>query len=346
MSAGTGDGVTLGDVEASNSAVWANAPFAMAERRSAPMKYSLDDIRTFLAVVESGSISGAALRLELTKSVVSQRVTHLEAALGVELLHRSSRGVTPTDRGRLFHEQACDAIAQLEQAAEAVAEDETALGGLLRISAPMTFGTRYLGPMLFAFMQAHPRLELALDLTDRLVDVAAEGYDLAIRITQMPDDALLVATKLADSRRVVCCSPDYARQHGVPQTLDEIPAHAGIGYALKTATQLWRFPPARHGEPARTVTPRQRILTNNGEAMRDAAVAGLGLVMLPLFIVADDLRAGRLMQVLGNERPEPDTIYAVYPQRRHRLRRLSALVAHLRAGLAGVAPWEHDCPIR
>lgn len=119
------------------------------------MKYSLDDIRTFLAVVESGSISGAALRLELTKSVVSQRVTHLEAALGVELLHRSSRGVTPTDRGRLFHEQACDAIAQLEQAAEAVAEDETALGGLLRISAPMTFGTCYLGPLLFALSLIH-----------------------------------------------------------------------------------------------------------------------------------------------------------------------------------------------
>lgn len=162
------------------------------------MKYSLDDIRTFLAVVESGSISAAAQRLELTKSVVSQRVVHLEAALGVALLHRSSRGVRATDRGRLFQAQACDAIAQLEQAVEAVAEDDATLTGLLRISAPVSFGSLHLGPMLFAFMRAHPRLDLALDLSDRMVDIAAEGYDLAIRITRLPADALLVATRLAE----------------------------------------------------------------------------------------------------------------------------------------------------
>ncbi len=306
------------------------------------MKYSLDDIRTFLAVVESGSISAAAQRLELTKSVVSQRVVHLEAALGVALLHRSSRGVRATDRGRLFQAQACDAIAQLEQAVEAVAEDDATLTGLLRISAPVSFGSLHLGPMLFAFMRAHPRLDLALDLSDRMVDIAAEGYDLAIRITRLPADALLVATRLAESPRIICCSPDYARHHGVPRTLDDIPRHAGIGYALKAAPQLWRFRAAEPDEPVRVLTPRQRILTNNGEAMRDAAVAGLGLAMLPLFIAADDLRAGRLLQVLPDARPEPDAIYAVYPQRRHRLRRLSALIRHLQAALADVAPWDRD----
>ena len=304
------------------------------------MKYSLDDIRTFLAVVENGSISAAAQRLELTKSVVSQRVAHLETALGVALLHRSSRGVRATDRGRLFQAQACDAIAQLEQAVEAVAEDDTTLTGLLRISAPVSFGTRHLGPMLFDFMRVHPHLDLALDLSDRMVDIAAEGYDLAIRITRLPADALLVATRLAESRRVICCSPDYARDHGVPQMLDDIPRHTGIGYALKSAPQLWRFPAAQPAGALRVLTPRQRILTNNGEAMRDAAVAGLGLAILPLFIAADDLRAGRLLQVLPDAPPEPDAIYAVYPQRRHRLRRLSALIRHLQAALAGEAPWE------
>ena len=152
------------------------------------MKYSLDDIRTFLAVVENGSISAAAQRLELTKSVVSQRVAHLETALGVALLHRSSRGVRATDRGRLFQAQACDAIAQLEQAVEAVAEDDTTLTGLLRITAPVSFGTRHLGPMPFDFMRAHPHLDLALDLSHHMVDIAAEGYDLAIRITRLPNE--------------------------------------------------------------------------------------------------------------------------------------------------------------
>jgi len=310
------------------------------------MKYGLDEIKTFLAVVESGSISGASTRLAIAKSVISQRVTHLEAALGVELLHRSSRGVTPTDRGRVFHEQACAAIAQLEQAAEAVTDDEEALSGLLRISVPMTFSTHYLSPVLCEFMRAHPRLELALHLSDRMVDVAAEGYDLAIRITRIKEDSLLVARKLADSRRVVCCSPNYANERGLPKTLAELPQHVGIGYAHLAANHLWQFAPARRRARLHLATPKGRILTNNGEAMRDAAVAGLGLAVLPLFIVAEDLRAGRLIHVLPRETPIPDAIYAVYPQRRHKLRRLSVVVEHLRNALAGIPPWERDLSSR
>jgi len=292
------------------------------------MKYGLDEVKTFLAVVENGSISGAATRLGIAKSVVS------------------SRGVTPTDRGRVFHVQACAAIAQLEQAAEAVTDDEGALSGLLRISVPMTFGTHYLSPILCEFMRVHPRLELALDLSDRMVDVAAEGYDLAIRITRIKEDSLLVARKLADSRRAVCCSPSYAKERGLPKTLGELPQHAGIGYAHPAANHLWQFAPARRMAQLHIATPKGRILTNNGEAMRDAAVAGLGLAALPLFIVAEDLRAGRLIHVLPRETPIPDAIYAVYPQRRHKLRRLSALVEHLRNALAGVPPWERHLSAR
>ena len=187
--------------------------------------------------------------------------------------------------------------------------------GLLRISAPVSFGTRRLGPMLFAFMRAHPHLEHAPDLSDGMVDIAAEGDDLAIRITRLPTDALLVATRLAESRRIVCCSPDCARHHGVPQTLDDVPHHAGIGYALKSVPQLWRFPGAQPDQPVSVLTPQQRILTNNGEAMRDAAIAGLGSAILPLFIAADDLRSGRLIPILRDAPPEPDAISAVYPQR-------------------------------
>ena len=225
-------------------------------------------------------------------------------------------------------------------------DDEVALSGLLRISVPMTFGTHYLGPILFAFMRAHPRLELALDLSDRMVDVAAEGYDLAIRITRIKDDSLLVARKLADSRRVVCCSPNYAEKRGLPKTLAELPQHVGIGYAHPAANHLWQFAAARRRARLNIATSKGRILTNNGEAMRDAAVAGLGLAVLPLLIVAEDLRAGRLIHVLPRETPVPDAIYAVYPQRRHKLRLVSALVEHLRNALAGVLPWERDLSTR
>lgn len=306
------------------------------------MRYRLDDIATFLQVVDSGSISAAARQLNLSKSVVSKRITDLEAALGGALLQRSTRQVQPTDRGLAFYERGRSILQQLDEAAEEVAESDGDLRGSLRITAPMSFGTLYLGPVLFDFARRHPRLALALDLDDRMVDLVGQGYDLAIRITR-PRDSALIARRLAISRRVVCASPDYAAAAGLPRTLAELPQHEAIGFAGTPATWLWQFEPFAAGGPPRSVAMRSRITVNNGEAGRDAAIAGLGLVVLPTFIVADALRDGRLVRVVLEAEPTADIVHALYPQTRHLSRRVRALVDHLgRVCGEERAPWDRD----
>ncbi|MGK9234506.1 LysR family transcriptional regulator [Inquilinus limosus] len=303
------------------------------------MRYRLDDIATFLQVVDSGSISAAARRLNLSKSVVSKRVSGLEAALGGALLQRSTRRVLPTDRGLAFYERGRAILRQLDEAAEEVAESDGDLRGSLRVAAPMSFGTLYLGPVLFDFAHRHPRLTLTLDLDDRMVDLAGRGYDLAIRITR-PRDSALIARRLAASRRVVCASPGYAEAVGLPRSLAELPQHEAIGHAEVPSAWLWQFEPFAAGGPPRSVAMRSRISVNNGEAARDAAIAGLGLAVLPTFIVADALRQGRLLPVALDAEPVADVIHALYPQTRHLSRRVRALIDHLAESCGEDAPWE------
>ena len=305
------------------------------------MRYRLDDIATFLQVVDSGSISAAARRLNLSKSVVSKRITDLEAGLGGGLLQRSTRRVLPTERGLVFYERGRSILRQLDEAAAEVAENDGDLRGALRVAAPMSFGTLYLGPVLFDFAGRHPRLALALDLDDRMVDLVGEGYDVAIRITR-PRDSALIARRLAASRRIVCASPSYAATVGLPRSLTELPQHEAIGYAGAPSAWLWQFAPFAAGGPPRTVAMRSRATVNNGEAARDAAIAGLALAVLPTFIVADALRDGRLIPVPLDAEPVADVIHALYPQTRHLSRRVRALVDHLAAGCTDPAPWERD----
>ncbi len=297
------------------------------------------DIAAFLSVVDAGSISAAATHLNLSKSVVSKRVADLERALGVELLHRSTRGVTPTDKGLAFHARGRSILQQLDEAAEAVSTLEGGLAGSLRVAAPMSFGTLYLGPIICAFLKQHPRLNAVINLDDRMVDIQGNGYDLAIRIAQLPDSSL-IAKRLALSQRIVCCSPEYAAHAGLPATLEDISHHACIGYANVQSSHIWRFEPAGGRGKVRALTVRSRIVANNGEIMRDAAIAGLGLAVLPVFIVADALATGRLIDAMPNVCPVPDPIYAVYPKMRHPPKKLKALLTHLQASLGEEAPWE------
>jgi DNA-binding transcriptional LysR family regulator len=305
------------------------------------MRYRLNDIMAFVQVMETGSISTAAQRMGLSKSVISKRVTDLEAALKVELLHRSTRGVVATDKGTAFYQRARSIMQQLDLAAEELVEQAGGLCGSLRISAPMTLGTAYLGPILFSFISRHPQLELALDLDDRVTDLPGEGYDLGIRIGRLRDSSL-VARKLAISRRIVCCSPAYARHAGLPKTIEELADHACIGYTNVSPGQIWQFDPAEpHGMP-RSLVVRSRIITNNGEAMRDAAIAGLGISVLPVFIVAKALASGQLIDALPSARPVADAIYAVYPRNRHLPKKVRAAIDHLVAAFEGELPWERE----
>ena len=304
------------------------------------MQIRLDDILAFLQATETGSISAAAQRMGLSKSVVSKRITDLEVVLKVELLHRSTRGVTPTDKGAAFYQRARSIVQQLDQAAEELIEDGE-LCGSLRISAPMTFGTLYLGPILFAFLNRHPRLELALDLDDRITDLPGEGYDLGIRIGRLHDSAL-AARKLAMSRRVVCCSPAYAQRAGLPATIEELAGHACLGYTNVSPSQIWQFESVKPGGTPHSLTVRSRIVSNNGESMRDAAIAGLGISILPVFIVAKALANGQLINALPDAYPIADTIHAVYPRNRHLPAKVRAVIDHLVTVFEGEPPWERE----
>ena len=298
-----------------------------------------EDILAFIEVVKAGSFTAAGARLGLAKSVVSDRVRGLEAALGAELLRRTTRSVTPTERGRELYDSLDPLVLGIAQAVDNAADARGPLTGRLRITAPISFGMRYLTPVITSFAQKHPDLEIALDFDDRAVDIIGGGYDLALRIGRLGVSSLM-ARKLCDSERVVCCSPAYAKAHAMPRAVEDLAAHASIDYANAHVSRLWRFMPAHPGEPERVIETRSRIVANNGEAMRDMAIAGLGLIVLPRFIVAEALADGSLIDALPMARPVPDAIYAVYAPVKHLPRKVRAMVDHLAAAFAGIPPWQ------
>jgi len=280
----------------------------------------------FLAVVEAGSFAGAARRLGTTTSAVSKRIAQLERRLGARLVHRSSRHMAPTDAGRLFYERCrrlADELADAERAVRGYAEE---LRGVLRVSAPLTFAQQHVVPLLPAFLAEHPALEVAIAAEDRFVDPIEEGVDLVIR-TGRPGDSRLVQRKLAADRRVVCGAPDYFARHGVPRAPAELASHACMRHALHAAAGRWVF----EGPGGRVAVPvRGRFQVNHTGMIRDAALAGLGVALLPLFAVADDLRAGRLKAVLEAWRVPPEVgIYALFPGGRHLPPAVRAFVDHL-----------------
>lgn len=308
------------------------------------MSYDLPDIEALIAVVESGSISAAATRLDLSKSVVSERITKLESSLGAELLHRSTRGVTPTEKGREFYERVRAIFTQLDEAQEAVQESSDDLVGGVRIAGPMSFGTRWLAPALFDLAAKHPRLNIALELDDRIVDLLAGGYDLGVRMSYLPDSSL-VARKLATVRRIIVCSPEYAKTHELPRTLADLPQHESIGYSLLTSGQVWQFQGRSKGADSRSVAMPCRAVINNGDAIREAAARGLGLALLPSFIVADALREKRLIAVRLDAEPTTSTISALLPHTKNPSRKVRKIIEHLREAFADGGPWERDLAI-
>jgi DNA-binding transcriptional LysR family regulator len=302
------------------------------------MSWRLEEIIAFLHVVEAGSITEAARRLKLSKSVVSKRITDLEATLQQQLLRRSTRRVQPTEEGRALYTRVRPLVGELTSAVEE-ATDPDSVRGRLRIAAPMSFGTMYLSPILARFARDHPDVELAMDFDDRMVDLVAGDFDLAVRIGRL-EDSSLIARKLCTSRRVVCCSPSYAERHGLPESIEDLARHRCIDYANVHAARLWQFEPARRGRRTRTVRTHSRIVANNGEAMRDAAIEGLGLALLPSFIAAEALRKGTLVDALPRETPLAYAIAAVYAPTRQVPRKVRALVEHLVRELRTPPPWE------
>lgn len=297
---------------------------------------SIEELIAFVRIVDAGSISAAARRLDLSKSVVSARLASLEAKLAVSLLRRTTRTMVLTDAGTGFYEQATDILDRLEEAgAEATREGGAAgmLHGRLRITAPVSFGVLHLGSLLMPFFAANPHLHCEIQLDDKVVDLVEDKFDLAIRIGRLPDSAL-VARRVGTSRRVACASPAYIARMGEPRHPDDLRGHTFIGYANSSAAMLWTLT-ATDGSTLTASSNRPTLTANNGELIRDAAIAGLGLVVLPRFILADALDAGKLVPVLTDYEPVSEAIQLVYPQERRLPLKTRALIDYLVQAFAG-----------
>ncbi|WP_018388731.1 LysR family transcriptional regulator [Ancylobacter sp. FA202] len=295
----------------------------------------LDGIAAFVAIAEAGSISEAARRLRLAKSVVSDRLAQLERQLGAKLVHRSTRRLTLTEDGLIFLELASQSLRGLDVAAATLAERRGTLSGPLRLSAPVTLTALHIGPALYPFLRQHPEIDLTIELDDRVVDAQAEGYDGVVRHGPMRDSRLM-AWRLARSRRVLVASPDYLEQNGRPGSLEELEAHRGIFYTHRGIAD-WRF--VTEGK-AIQVRARPALRVNNGVIMRDAAAAGLGITLLPLFIAGPDIRIGRLQVVDVGAQPEAEFIYVAHPEGRQPSAKLRALAQCLREAFGDPPYWE------
>lgn len=325
-----------------NSAFVANPVFAIAERQharySASMRYTLDEIETFLTVLELGTVTAAAAHMNLSKSVVSKRISDLERALQAALFLRNAGRVTPTEAALRLAEHLRPALSALTAATESASwgmDGATPLRGRLSITAPMSFGTLFLSPILARFALAHPELDLRIDYDDRVRDLIRDGFDLAVRIGAARDSALIGRTLCTD-QMVACGSPAYLARQGHPVTPADLAGHHVLSYSNLPDGQVWQFEVGGKLVPA---TVHSRLTLNNGEAMRDFALAGLGLAMLPGFIVADPVAAGRLEPVLQDNLTRTLPVLALWPPISPMPAKLRALVDHLAQELAGGRPW-------
>ncbi len=294
----------------------------------------LDGMRTFVAVIEAGSFARAADRLDRSPQLVSKYVAQLEARLGTRLLNRSTRRLSITEAGQAYFDRCVQVLADIDEMERAVADMTTQARGKLRINAPMSFGITHLSRAIAAFQREQPEVHVDLTLNDRAVDIISEGFDLAIRIARLADSAL-VARRLARIRLVACASPGYLDRHGAPREPADLAAHNCLQYAYWTDGSRWRF--ERDGE-SHVVDGRGTLAANNGDALRAAAVADVGVVVLPTFIVGNELRSGRLVRILPEYEIPGLAVYAVYAHRQFLSAKVRTFVDHL-SGFFGDPPY-------
>lgn len=244
------------------------------------------EMRVFAAVVDAGSFVGAADALDLSKAAVSRTVSELELRLGVRLLHRTTRRLSLTAEGEVFVSRCREVLASVEEAEAEITERSGQAVGVLKVSAPFSFGVLRLGPLWGDFLAAHPGLELEITLSDRFVDLVDEGFDVAVRIARL-ENSPLVSRRLSSTRMVLCASPQYLKKHGKPRHPSELADHTVLAYSLLTTGDNWQFE-GPDGSVAVKVHPR--IRTNSGDTCRAVALAHRGIVLQPSFMVDEDLR--------------------------------------------------------
>lgn len=297
----------------------------------------LDDIAVFVVVVDNGSFTAAAEHLSMSKSVISKYVSRLEENLGARLLNRTTRRLSLTEAGRMFYDQARQGLSRIEDARSAVSRLQEQPRGNLRVNAPMSFGILHVAPALPEFLERYPDLTVDLAFDDRKIDPVKAGYDVSIRISDLPDSSL-IARRVAPCRHVVVASPDYLHRHSEPQGPADLEQHHVITYQYQDSHQVWHFQ-TDDNRPV-SVAIMARLKMNNSLAIRAALIGGAGISRIPTFVVGDDVAQGRLKTVLTRYRTLEVSVHLVYAHRHHLAPKVRAFVDYFAERFDGVPYWD------
>lgn len=301
------------------------------------MRERLAAMSVFAQVVEANSFSAAATRLGLSKSLVSRQVSALERSLSVKLLNRSTRRLSLTEAGAIFYEHCRRIVHEAEYAERRLTQSQSALAGLVRVTCVQAFALRHLMPVIGDFQLKYPEIRIKLSCSNRTVELGDEGYDIGIRMSLMPDPKL-VARRLAVNRKILCAAPSYLARRGTPDTIEDLAAHDGVLFPPIAPKGAWTL--ARDGQQY-SVPVNTRFETDDMDAAHAAVLSGLALSALPVYVVASDLRLGRLVPLLTSYQVLPDVgIYLVYLPNRTMPKRVRTFIDFVQQRFRPVAPWE------
>jgi DNA-binding transcriptional LysR family regulator len=286
----------------------------------------LESMRAFTRVVAAGGFAAAAREMGLSRSTVNKLVIGLENELGVQLLYRSTRQVSTTETGLAFYERCVEILASVEEAERSIDRLQGEPRGRLKINAPMTFGTMYLAPALADFLVQYPELQVQLTLNDRFIDPLEEGFDITVRIAKVQQSSSLVVRALGLAQLVFCAAPSYLQARGIPLVPEDLRQHSCLHYGQISFDTQWTL---RGKDGVQTITVSGVLCSNNGEVLRDGAIRGLGITLLPQFIVAKELQQGILQEILVDYRAEELSICAIYPLNRHLSTKICLIIEFL-----------------
>ena len=301
-----------------------------------PSLDKLQSLRAFAKVVQHGSFAAAAREMRLSRSAVSKYVIDLEQDLGTQLLVRTTRSASPTENGQAYYERCTTILADLEEADLVVTRLQAEPRGILRVNAPMSFGTMHLGRAIADFMEKYPELQIQLVLSDQQIDPVQEGFDVTLRIADLPSSSM-IARKIAPAARVLCAASSYLERQGTPKHPSELREHDCLAYGHLATGNQWKLtgPDGDHW-----IHIPWTLCTNNAEVLRDAAVKGRGIALLPTFIAGADLQKGSLQTILSNYKTPEISVYAIYPQTRHLSIKVRVFIDFLVERFGGRPYWD------
>jgi len=296
---------------------------------------TLTSMKVFAAVVENGSFAAASDRLDMSRAMTSKYVAHLEEHLGTRLLQRTTRKLTLTEAGSTYYERCVQILSDISEAEEGALHLNETPRGTLRLTVPVSFGIHHMGAVISDYMKQYPDVKVDILVTDRRVDLLEEGLDMAIRIGALSESGL-VARKIASDRLVIAGSPEYLQRHGTPRTPEELARHNCLTYSYAATGDEWRLqgPGGLHA-----VRVSGSLRATNGDMVKLAALGGVGLMRQPLFLCSEELRSGRLQEVLSEYRSDHLGIYAVYPSRKHLPAKVRTFVDFIAAAFDLKSEW-------